>query len=71
MIGWTPPDGSGRRPTPGDEARRAAFMLFTLVGVLAGVLAFVRTPALLWVAVPCLVIAAALLLAPLVLDRRR
>ncbi|MFD1721578.1 hypothetical protein [Amnibacterium endophyticum] len=71
MIGWTPPDGSGRTPTPGDEARRAAFMLFALLAALAGVLAFARDLALLWVAVPCAVAALALLLAPLVLDRRR
>lgn len=71
MIGWTPPDGSGRTPTPGDEARRAAFLLFALVAALSGVLGLARDPALLWVAAPCAVVALVLLLAPVVLDRRR
>ena len=63
VIGWTPNDGS-RPPTPGEEARRAAFVLLVLVAALCGVVGWVRFPALLWVCVPSALLAIAVLLWP-------
>ena len=62
VIGWTPNDGPP--PTPEDEARRAAVVLFALIAALCGVVGWARFPVLLWIAVPSALIAAAIVLWP-------